>query len=296
MKVQRVEQHIIKKSNINFKMLDDMCFASKNLYNYVLYVLRQAYTKKYENIQEYRDLIKNEKFIDEYDLSLRMAKIKQKDFCKLDKVQTSQQIIKLVYKNMKSFYRAIKKYSINKSNFLGIPKLPKYKDKKSGRNIVIFTNQSCTIKHNEIYFTKFKKLNGIKTNIDKFQQIRIIHKGYYIVLEIVYNKEIDDNKNKNFESSIGIDLGVNNLASITSDNGLSLIINGRILKSINQFYNKETSRLKSIYDKQGIKTGKKLQLINLKRNNKIKDYLHKSSRFITNLCLKNKIKQVFIRL
>lgn len=295
MQVQRVQQHIIKKSNINYKMLDEMCFNSKNLYNSTLYILRQAYTGKTENIEEFKDLIKNEKYIDEYDLTLRMAKIKHKDFKSLDKVQSAQQVVKLVYKNMKSFYKSLKEYFKDKTKFLGKPKLPKYKD-KNGRNVVIFTNQSSIIKNGEIYFTKFKKLQGIKTNIKKneFQQIRIIHKGYYIVVEIVYLKEIEDQKNKNFANSIGIDIGVDNLASITSDNGLSLIVNGRSLKSINQYFNKENAKLKSIYDKQGIKTGKKLQQLNLRRNNKIKDYMHKASRFIVNLCLKNEAKQVFV--
>ena len=293
MQVQRVQQHIIRKSNINFKMLDEMCFNSKNLYNSTLYILRQAYTGNAENIKEFKDLIKNEKYIDEYDLTLRMSKVKHPDFCSLDKVQSAQQVVKLVYKNMKSFYKALKEYSKNKSKFLGRPKLPKYKD-KNGRNIVVFTNQASAIKHGEIYFTKFKKLRGIKTDIDKFQQIRIIHKGYYIVVEIIYLKEVDENKNKSFANSIGIDIGVDNLASITSDNGLSLIVNGRSLKSINQYFNKENAKLKSIYDKQGIKTGRRLQSLNLKRNNKIKDYIHKASRFIVNLCLKNKVKTVFI--
>lgn len=101
-------------------------------------------------------------------------------------------------------------------------------------------------------------------------------------------------KNKNGVNSLGIDLGVNNLASITSDNGLSLIVNGRNLKSINQYYNKELARLHQQYSVQNIKKGKKLWRLNLKRNNKVKDYLHKVSHFITHLCVSNQIGQVFV--
>lgn len=295
MKVQRVERHIIKKSSENWEFLDQICFAAKNLHNYTTYILRQAFTGNHSNIKEYKDLIKNDKFISEYDLSTHFSKENQVDYRAL-RAQVAQQTIKLVYKNFNSFFKAIKAYKKSPSKFTGRPKLPKYKEKNS-RAIAIYTNQSARIKNGEIYLSKTVKLN-LKSRVKNFQQIRIIHKGYYIVVEVVYEKTLGEFAGKeDLQSySMGIDLGVNNLATITSDNGMSLIINGRSLKSINQYYNKKLANLKTIYSKYNKKTGPVAQSLTLKRNNLISDYLHKASKLIVLLALRNNIKYCFVGL
>ena len=97
-------------------------------------------------------------------------------------------------------------------------------------------------------------------------------------------------------SAIGIDIGINNLCAITSnDKQFSYIINGRPLKSINQFYNKKLSYYKSILEKVNKqKTSKRIQRLTLKRNNKINHYLHCCSKQIIDFCLKNKIEKIII--
>ena len=295
MKVQRVERHIITKESEDYGLLDNLCFDSKNLYNYVTYILRQAFIGNHEAIPEFADLIKEGKFIDEYDLSTRLAKMNQVDFRNL-KTQCAQQVIKLVYKNFKSFYKAIKAYKKCPSKFTGRPKLPKYKDKKKGRNILVYTNQCAKIKNKMIYLSKLVHLEE-KTNIAKFQQIRIVHKGYYIVVEIVYEKFVDDIDGiDNRTNAMGIDLGINNLATITSDNGMSLIINGRNLKSINQYYNKRLAKLKEKYSKFGRYSGTTSERLTLKRNNLIEDYMHKTTKYICQLAIMNNIKYCFVGL
>lgn len=206
--MQRVETYIIRKSKSKkeYLALVDICHKSKNLYNYVNYILRQCQSNKLENIPEYIDLIKSEEkivkskktneekeyiqnFISEFDLSKRLAQTKQFDYTQL-KAQTSQQTIALLFKNYKSFYKSISDYYRNPSKYKGKPKLPKYKD-KNGLNIVIFTNQCSTIdKNGYLKLSKELTLKSVKTTILKknFKQVRIIPKLDYFQIEIVYEK------------------------------------------------------------------------------------------------------------
>ena len=100
-----------------------------------------------------------------------------------------------------------------------------------------------------------------------------------------------------FKSAVGIDIGLNNLCAITSnDRSLSYVVKGGPVKSLNQFYNKTVGRLKSDLEKfnRGQKTSRRIQRLNLKRKNKIEDYLHKASKRIINLCVDQKIGRIII--
>ena len=89
MKEQRVERHSIKKGTINYRLLYNYCVKSARLYNRTLYILKNAYTQNLENIKGYEDLIKNERFISEFDLSKRMRKMEDEDYMNLPKAQCS---------------------------------------------------------------------------------------------------------------------------------------------------------------------------------------------------------------
>ena len=160
---------------------------------------------------------------------------------------------------------------------------------------MLVVNKTKPNKDGSISLTKTLKLK-IRTKLKSFQQIRVIHNGYYIMVEIVYKKELNFAENENTNSIMSIDLGVNNLASITSDNGMSYIVNGRNLKSINQFYNKKLAKLQQVYSKQKIRTGSARQRLELKRKNKIDDYFHKASLLISELAVENQIKYVVVGL
>ena len=289
MKVQRVERHIISKGSENFRILREYCLLSTRLYNRTLYIVRQAFTGKHENITEYKDLIRDERFISEFELSKRMRKLNEKDYLSMPKAQCSQQTIAQVYKVMKSFFASLRSYKKNPKAFLGRPRMPHYKDTY---NVITFPNQSISIKNNEIWVNNKLKLKGLRTDIKDFQQIRFIPQEGCIVMEIVYFKEVDDRSNG--VNSMGIDIGVNNLAAITSDNGVSMIVNGRPLKSINQFYNKENAWLSSIYDKSGVKNGGARERLLRKRRNKINDYFHKASKRIVEIAKRNNIGKCYI--
>lgn len=120
-------------------------------------------------------------------------------------------------------------------------------------------------------------------------------------MEVIYNKTDGEYTTKakevnKYKNSASIDIGVDNLATITSDDNGSVpcIINGRALKSINQYYNKRLASIKSKYNSQGIKSGMKSKKLTMKRNFMVKDYLHKASRRITDWCILNNIKCLYI--
>ena len=259
--------------------LSHLCHLSKNLYNLANYYIRQEFFYL-GNWLRYYDL---------------WYMLKDKDpYMKLPS-QTAQQILKLLEKNWKSFFNSLKKWKEYPEKYLGRPKLPKYK-KKNSKYIVIFTNQQCSIKEGYLYFPKKTLLYPIKTRIkNQLHQVRIIPKGLYYVLEIIYEKDVNDlSLDKN--GVIGIDLGLNNIVTIVNNVGLKpVIIKGGIVKSINQFYNKQLAKYKSIKDKQGIMfETKRLQNLTWKRNNKINDQFHKISRKIINYCIKNNFGTIII--
>jgi len=209
--------------------------------------------------------------------------------------QTAQQVLKILDRNWKAFFRAIKAWKDDKSKFKGRLKPPGYKP-KNGEFIMVFTNQQVKIKDNILLFPK-KVDFELKTRLpDKadIREVRIIPKGVGYVVEIVYKKQIHP-KRLNKENIVAIDLGVRNLITTVNNNGFKpFVIKGGVLKSINQYYNKERARIQSTYDHQGIKTGKAIQKLNTKRNKKIYDYFHKTSRKIIEYCVLNDIGTVVI--
>ena len=271
--MNRVERHIVKED----KELNNLCWLSKNLYNYANYCLRQSF-------------IKTGKLPSEYELTKKFAKREQVDYKALP-AQTAQQVIKLLYKNWKSFFSAIKDYKKNPSKYKGRPKLPKYKD-KSGQNVVLFTGQQCHVKEGKIKFPK-NVYKPLRTKVDNVVQVRIVPQATCYIIEVVYKKEGKVYENLKKEKVLAIDLGVNNLATCVSNIGQRpFIINGKPLKSINQYSNKLRAKYMSYVGGRG--TSRNLQRVLFKRSNLIQNYLHHASRCIINYCLENDIGTIVI--
>ncbi|MGG5461239.1 RNA-guided endonuclease InsQ/TnpB family protein [Clostridium sp. B9] len=194
--------------------------------------------------------------------------------------QTSQQCLQLLDKNWKSFFEAIKVWNRNKNKFSGMPKLPKYL-KKNGRNLVVFTNQNCKLKDNKIKFPTILGGFKLETKVGNLQQVRILPRNRHFVIEVIYKQDTKEKLNDN-KRYLSIDIGLNNLATICNNIGEKpIVINGKSLKSINQYYNKKTSYYKNIAKRlNNLDYTKRLNRLTIKRNNKINDYLHKASKFI----------------
>ena len=275
MKIQLTQQIIINNQHRYFSMLDQLCLKSKNLYNYALYQIRQHYKE-------------TAKYLSYYDLNRTLSSEDQIDYRSLPYTQCAQQVLMQIDKQYKSFYGAIKSVKMKGKKV----RLPHYKDKERGRNMVTYTNQCFKIKNN-ILVLKIDKCNKIELKTDKenVQQVRVIPKGNHIIIEIVYNKEYELKENNNRFGSI--DLGLNNLATLTSNTCQSIIYDGRKLKSINHFYNKRRGQLQSklIRNKH---TSKRIQRLTNRRNNKIKDYMHKISCSIVEYMKANNLNTLFV--
>jgi len=274
MKIQLTQQIIINDKHRYFSMLDELCFLSKNLYNVALYNIRQQYKL-------------DKTYLNYYKLNKILSESNNIDYRALPYTQTSQQILKQVDKQYSSFYNALKSPKMKGKHI----RLPKYKDKENGRNIVVYTNQCFKLKNNIL---KLKTKNGfIEFTTDKkdIQQVRLIPKANHIVVEIIYNKEYELKENNNRYASI--DLGLNNLCTLTSNVAQSLLYNGRPLKAINQYYNKHKAELQSKL-KNNKYSSKRINKLTLKRNRKIKDYLHKISFSIINYMEANSLNTLFV--
>ncbi len=204
-------------------------------------------------------------------------------------------MLKILDRSWTSFFRAIKVWAKNKDKFLGRPNLPKYKP-KNGEFILIFTNQQVKLKDRVLKFPRKVGLE-LKTRLsDKtdIREVRIIPKGVGFIAEIVYKKQINPQP-LNKANILAIDLGVRNLITVVNNNGLKpFVIKGGVAKSINQYYNKERARIQSVYDHQGIKTGKTIIKLTIKRNRKMNDNFHKISQKIIEYCVHNDIGAVII--
>lgn len=209
------ERHIVKDTDVLYKELDNLCFLSKNLYNSTLYAFRQYYFKtgKHLGYNKCYSIFKEEKNADYYSLPTKV----------------SQGIMRIVDQNYRSFFGKIK--NIKKGEKVSIPK---YLDKKDGRFELIYNNQAISFKDKG-----YVRLSGtsVKLKTDKnIHTARIIHNGNHISIELIY--ELVENNPVRSNVFAGIDIGLNNLATVGFNNRKGFIVNGRPLKSINQYYNK----------------------------------------------------------
>ena len=158
---------------------------------------------------------------------------------------------------------------------------------KNGKIQLPYSRQYAK-EHNKIYLKVPNILKG-----KEVKQVWIIPRQNARFFEVQYIYNVEPREKKPIKNTLAIDLGITNLCTCVTSSGNSFIMDGRKLKSFNQWYNKETSRLKSIKDKQKIKGyTKKLYRIVTKRNNRVSDILHKSCKYIINYCIDNSIDTV----
>ena len=265
--MQLVERHKIKPTHRFWQQIDELCFLSKNLYNYANYQVRQSFIADSVYIS-YNQLYHRIKHTPDY---------------KALPAKVSQQVLRLLDKNWKSFFNANKAYKTNPNLFKARPKLPKYKDKLKGRNILIYTIQAISKKELKQGLVKLSGTNiCLSTKVSNICQARIVPSSGEYVVEIVYSKEVLKTKvNKNQVAAI--DIGVNNLCALTSNKSgfIPVLINGRPLKSVNQYYNKTKAKLQSLLPRNQLNS-RSIQLLTRKRNNRVDTYLHLCSRWIVN--------------
>lgn len=289
--VRRAEKHVIKSNSAWFDLFISFCHASKNLYNHANYIVRQEF-------------INNNKWIRYIELDQMLKADKEyPDYANMPMAQSAQQTLKLLDKNWKSFFKAIKDWKKHPEKYLGRPNLPKYL-KKDANFVLMLTNQNCFIgEDNLIHFPKCFEGFTIqpqfisKENFVSFQQVRFIPHKHRIVVELVYNiNVVDTDTITDNNRYIGIDIGVDNLATVSNNVNLpAFIINGKPLKSINQLYNKQIAHYQSICTQMNDKYNtNRTRRITDKRTARINNYLHKASKKIIDFCKNNNINTIVI--
>ena len=275
-------KHLSKKEFRNLKYL---CHIAKNLKNQAIYNVRQHYfkNKKYLSYNENYKMLKN-----------------SENYKKLNS-NMAQQILKEVDESFKSFFALLKLAKNGQYN--GKIKLPNYLDKDGFTTLVIgfvrLKDDMLIVPYSNSFRKTHKEITIKLPSVlkdKKIKEIRIIPKQHSRYFEIQYIYEVEEvQRELNKENALGIDLGINNLCTCVTNTGASFIIDGRKLKSINQYYNKINAKLQSIKDKQKIeRTTLRQKRITRKRNNRINDYLSKAARTIVNYCLNNDIGKLVL--
>lgn len=283
-----IKQQVKHLTKEEYNILKELCRTAKNLTNQAIYNVRQHYLQEKQYLR--------------YESNYH--ELKNSNNYKLLNSNMAQQTLKNVDAMFRTFFALIKLAKQGKYNFKHI-KLPNYLPKNGYSNLII---AQFRIKDDNIltipYSNTFKKKHETKIQIKvpkiledkKIKEIQIIPKFNARFFEIQYIYEIQkEDIQLNTNNALAIDLGVNNLCTCITNIGKSFIVDGRKLKSINQFFNKKNAKLQSIKDKQNIKRQTKQQyLISRKRKNKIDDYINKTCRYIINYCLTNDIGTLVI--
>lgn len=223
------------------------------------------------------------------------------DYTNMPGAQSAQQTLRLLDTNWKSFFKFIKDWSKNKDKYSGRPKLPKYKP-KDGQMVLVVTNQQVKLKRNQLIFPR--SFDGFTVtprcvtlpNFEKLNQVRIVPCNQIFCVEIVYSIFVDDTVVRDNGRIMSIDLGLDNLATVVTNTGLQpILVNGKGLKSVNQYYNKRKAYYQRIAKQMNGKNyTNRLYQLTRKRNFKIEDALHKISRFIVDTSLENDITTIVI--
>lgn len=263
------------------KWLNEQFNLSTLLYNQGRHFINEYYKKesKFLSYCELDKLLKNLTELNYY-----------KQICK---AQVAQQCLRQLNSNYTSYFKALKDYKKNPSKYKGMPKPPKF---KTEQHLITFTYQTIKIKDQFIVINKEHKVHipneVYKEELNNFKTISFI--PFYNKIKVVITYETEElNSDLNLDDYLSIDLGMNNLCSCVSKDDC-FILNGKPLKSINQYFNKELSKLKSERPLKGDKqdfnyNSFKIKNLSLKRELKITDILHKASKYLVNYCVKHKI-------
>ena len=263
-----VEQHVISQNDPRYPLIDAACFASKNLYNAANYIVRQVFIHNgiylnYAGVYHH---------------------IKRHEAYKALPAKVANDVLRLLDKNWTAFFKAIKAWAIDPSQFVGKPKIPGYKDKLKGRNILIYDIQALSKPALQRGVIKPSMLGiEVETKQKNIAQARIIPRHGFYVVEVVYDRdEMQAEVNPALIASV--DIGVNNLVALTSNKSgfVPRLVNGRPIKSINQFYNKQRERLQKKMRKDHY-TSHQLDRITNKRTRRIDHYMHTTSKRLIDL-------------
>ena len=288
--MRQVERHWIKEGHALYPTCDDLTFKAKNLYNAGLYQIRQSIFERNKFQEEEKPSV-----LSWTELVSRFRKERQSDMLALpSKVSTN--ILKSLGSSISSYYQLLRCYhDKSNSSVTSKPQLPRYLHKTEGRYAVEFTSQTISKKrglNGELILCPKDFSLVIPTKVKTPKCVRIVPKLKAFVIEVIYEVEVSPLKQTG--NCAAIDLGIDNLASITFSNGVNpLVVKGSRLKSINQGYNrliaKATSKLPA-----NQKTSQHIHRLWKNRELKLQSELHKVTSFLSLHFDEMSIEKVFI--
>jgi putative transposase len=276
--VQLTERHCIDRKDSRYAIIDEAAFASKNLYNAANYEVRQTF------IHEGRYL----------SYTVMQKRMQSHEAYKELPAKVSQQVLMQLDHDWTAFFEALKAYKKDPSKFLGRPRLPKYKDKQKGRNLLVYTIQAISKRGLERGLIQPSMLPiSVHTKQANIDQVRIVPRNGFYLIEVIYEQEpVQAEVNPAYYA--GIDIGTNNLLALTSNKPAfqAIVVNGRPVKSVNQYYNKRKAALQKKLGNTG--TTKRMERLTNKRNRRIEHYMHTASKRVINLLVQEGIGTLVI--
>ncbi len=272
-------------SRQEFDTLTALCRLSKNLFNVALYECRQYFFADRKRLS--------------YESNYHICKSNEN--YQLLNTDIAQQTMKVVDRSMRSFLGLLKAISIGRCNQK--PQLPRYLPKEGYFPLIIpriklkdgtFAipmSREFKLEYGEV---KIQLPERLKNKNIKEVRIHPKYSARWFEIEYIYeDKKVETSVDSS--KAIALDLGVDNLAACIDTDGHQFLIDGKRLKSINQWYNKQNAYLQSLKDQQGIKsfTTRQARLYRW-RNNCVRDYLNKAAKIIINHCLEHQIGKLIV--
>ena len=286
-----VQSNVIRGlSKQQYQILKELCQYSNNLYNVALYNIRQYFfnEKKFLTYESnYHECKENENY------ALLQAGV-------------AQQTLKVADRSFKSFFNLVKKCKTGDYRYRDV-KIPHYRKKGGYFNLILSTN-AISVKDGYFKLPISREYRKLHPNMEdilipyperlngaELKEVRICphDNGKYFKIQYVYHW-YQEKTLVNTDNIMAIDLGVENLATCVSNVETPFIMDGRKLKSINQYWNKDKARLQSIAMKQGMRTTHQINRITIKRNNCVNDIIKKTARYIINNCIKHQIGTLIV--
>lgn len=278
------QQVLIKPDKELQAILEFICGESNKLHNCAVYYARQMYFKAHQ-------------FVRPFDLN---SELKRNPHYGALCAQAAQQVCGAVGEAMKAFKGSLKLFREGGLDFR--PKPPNYRD-KGGLHLIAYPKQALGKKLIDDHIVVPLGQNvqawfGLKnftipmaSNLDyaDIRELRILPRNGCFYAEFVYKVDVVDVV-LNPDKALGIDPGLNNWLTCVSNVGTGFIVDGRQLKSVNNWYNKQISTLKE-GKPQGF-WSQKLAEITEKRNRQMRDAVNKAARLVVNHCLEHGIGTV----
>ena len=273
------QQHLIHTNKDIEAVLEFICSEANKLTNCAIYYCRQMFFKAH-------------KYVSNYELDEIM---KSNLHFKALRSAVAQQACHKVGESFKSYRKLAKLYREGKLDHK--PSLPKYR-KRNGLTVISYPARWLKLVDGQIKFALGKQVK-VWFGLDNFtlpmpsnlkfkdiKEVRILPRNRCFYAEFV-EKQKEFKTRLNRTNILCLDPGVNNLLTGVSTIGKSLIVDGKKIKSLNQWYNKKVSCLKKGKPQSYWDDG--LAALSEKRNRQFRDIRNKVARFIINWCLTNNI-------